>query len=68
MGLIIFVSKQEALTEKFLHDELASLCSYVVQNDDHFLYYPKAGKVMALLKMLNENGLAYRFQSTAIEL
>lgn len=61
MGLVIYVSKTEACNMLKLSERITGICENVVFNDGHLLFRPQAGKLMALLEILNEEGITYHF-------
>lgn len=61
MGLVISVSKSEACNMLKHNEKISGICEDVVSNDGHLLFRPQAGKLMALLEILNEEGIAYHF-------
>lgn len=62
MGLVISVSTTVVPNLSKLNDQISGICEVVESNDGHLLYIPQAGKLMALLEILNEEGIAYHFQ------
>lgn len=64
MGLIICVSKTEALNHSKLRDLVSDTWEDVVSSDGQWRFTPQAGKLMAVLDILNEEGIAYHFQSS----
>jgi hypothetical protein len=67
MGIVIFVSKPDALKKSSVNDQISDLCEHVIQNDDHFLCTPSPGKLMDLLKIFKENDIVYQFQNFACQ-
>lgn len=62
MGLVISVSITVALSMSKLNNQISGICEVVESNDGHLLFIPHAGKLMALVEILNEEGIAYHIQ------
>ena len=64
MGLVIRVSNTEVLNVSRINEKIAGICEHVVSIDSHLHFMPQAGELMTLLEILNEEGIAYQFQSS----
>ena len=62
MRLVISVKKIDALRMSRLSEQVSPICEHVAPDDDHLLLTPVAGRLMALLEILKEEGIAYHFQ------
>ncbi|HET9486818.1 MAG TPA: hypothetical protein VFO54_05265 [Chryseosolibacter sp.] len=45
-----------------LNRQITDLCEDVIAHDRHLLFIPQPGKLMALLEILNAEGVAYELQ------
>jgi hypothetical protein len=59
MGVIIFVTKAEAIKHLTSQADIIRLCKTVVEMEDHTVYVPLAGKLLDLITYFNENSITY---------
>lgn len=64
MGIVICVSKTEGLDSSWLYEQMSGICEDVSCEENKLLFVPRAGKLMAVLAILNQGGIAYHFQSS----
>lgn len=65
MGLIICLST-EALSSTKLNERISDLCEDVVACDGQLLLIPQGGRLIALLEILNSEGITYHFQRSGL--
>jgi hypothetical protein len=65
MGLVVCVPKSEALRASRLNEQISDICEEVISDEDRLLFVPRPGEVMALLQVLNEEGIRYSFHHAA---
>ena len=65
MGLVICVST-EALSSTKLNERISDLCENVVAGDGQLLLIPQAGRLIALLEILNSEAITYHFQRSGL--
>jgi hypothetical protein len=63
MGLIISVSRLEAVKTEFVHDELSRFCERIFERDESFVYIPLPGKLIEVLRLLKECGIVYELKN-----
>ena len=63
MGLVIEVSKLEALKVSEVNGKVSLLCEKIVDQNDNFIYIPIGGKVIDVLKIFQQNNINYQLKS-----
>ena len=66
MRIVICVSGSEDFESSKVSGQVSQICDCVSANPTECLLMPRRGKLMDLLKMLNENGIAYHVQDLAL--
>jgi hypothetical protein len=65
MRILISVSESEDFESSKVGEHVSQICDCVSAHPTEFLLMPQRGKLMDLLKMLNENGIAYHVRDLA---
>jgi hypothetical protein len=68
MRIVISVSESEAFESSKVSEHVSQVCDHVAAHPTECLLMPQPGKLMDLLKLLNENGIAYHVQELASSL